>query len=75
MKTEIDTHVFDIRNSSISNFRTFQTLWVERSTFETSSSLPGILRWFEVMSVTTENISPIQPPQYLALITHYFIYK
>ena len=59
MKTEL-YHVFDIQNSSILIFRTFQTLWVERSTFETSSSLPGILRWFEVMSVTTENISPIQ---------------
>ena len=35
-------------------------MWVERSTFKTSSSLPGILRWFEVISVTTENISPIQ---------------
>ena len=33
---------------------------MERSTFKTSSSLPGILRWFEVESVTTENISPIQ---------------
>ena len=38
----------------------FQTLWVERSTFKTSSSLPGILRWFEVESVSTENISPIE---------------
>ena len=37
-----------------------QTLWVERSTYKTSSSLPGILRWFEVISVATENISPIQ---------------
>ena len=35
-------------------------MWVERSTFKTSSSLPGILRWFEVVAVTTENISPIQ---------------
>lgn len=28
-------------------------MWIERTTFTTAYKLPGILRWFEVKSVST----------------------
>ena len=37
----------------------FKTLWVERSTYMTTSPLPGILRWFEVEKVAIDEITPI----------------
>lgn len=28
-------------------------MWIERTTYVTAYKLPGILRWFEVLSVST----------------------
>ncbi|KAF2367981.1 DHR-1 domain [Trinorchestia longiramus] len=39
----------------------FKNLWVERITYTISSSLPGILKWFEVEYQSVEQICP---PQY-----------
>ncbi|XP_053125035.1 dedicator of cytokinesis protein 5 isoform X1 [Hemicordylus capensis] len=38
----------------------FATMWIERTTYTTAYSFPGILKWFEVKQVTTEEISPLQ---------------
>ncbi|MEE6479051.1 hypothetical protein FKM82_012113 [Ascaphus truei] len=38
----------------------FATMWIERTTFSTAYKLPGILKWFEVKHVHTEEISPLQ---------------
>uniref|UniRef100_A0A669C7X8 Dedicator of cytokinesis 1 n=1 Tax=Oreochromis niloticus TaxID=8128 RepID=A0A669C7X8_ORENI len=37
----------------------FANMWIERTTYSTAYKLPGILRWFEVKSVSTE-ISPLE---------------
>jgi len=36
------------------------TLWVERRTYRTAGSFPGILRWFEVEDTSIYNLSPLQ---------------
>ncbi|PIK43816.1 putative dedicator of cytokinesis protein 1 isoform X1, partial [Apostichopus japonicus] len=36
------------------------TMWVERTYYIISEKLPGTLRWFEVITSTTEELSPIQ---------------
>uniref|UniRef100_A0A9J7WUA7 Dedicator of cytokinesis 1 n=1 Tax=Cyprinus carpio carpio TaxID=630221 RepID=A0A9J7WUA7_CYPCA len=38
----------------------FANMWIERTTFVTAYKLPGILRWFEVLSVSAEEISPLE---------------
>lgn len=38
----------------------FANMWIERTTYVTAYKLPGILRWFEVMSVSAEEISPLE---------------
>uniref|UniRef100_K7FID4 Dedicator of cytokinesis 5 n=1 Tax=Pelodiscus sinensis TaxID=13735 RepID=K7FID4_PELSI len=38
----------------------FATMWIERTTYTTAYVFPGILKWFEVKQVTTEEISPLQ---------------
>lgn len=35
-------------------------MWIERTTLVTASTLPGILRWFEVVDLRTEELSPIE---------------
>ncbi|XP_074036384.1 dedicator of cytokinesis spg isoform X2 [Leptinotarsa decemlineata] len=37
-----------------------KTLWIERMVMEIASPLPGILRWFEVISRQTDEIPPVQ---------------
>lgn len=37
-----------------------RNLWLERTIMKTNFPLPGILRWFEVMSADTFKISPIE---------------
>ncbi|KAF2980948.1 hypothetical protein EK904_010952, partial [Melospiza melodia maxima] len=37
-----------------------QNMWIERTTYTTAYSFPGILKWFEVKQVTTEEISPLE---------------
>ncbi|KAJ7305167.1 hypothetical protein JRQ81_011072, partial [Phrynocephalus forsythii] len=38
----------------------FQTMRIERTTYVTAYSFPGILKWFEVKQVTVEEISPLE---------------
>ncbi|GLH11496.1 uncharacterized protein GBIM_16259 [Gryllus bimaculatus] len=42
----------------IANF--YISLWIERTTLITSSPLPGILRWFEVIERSVEEVPPVQ---------------
>ena len=42
------------------NVKHFQTLWLERTTYWSSSNLPGILRWFEVARSETHEIAPVE---------------
>ncbi|TKS79108.1 Dedicator of cytokinesis protein 5 [Collichthys lucidus] len=37
----------------------FATMWIERTTYITAYRFPGILKWFEVKSVSVEQISPL----------------
>ncbi|XP_057212417.1 dedicator of cytokinesis protein 5 [Triplophysa rosa] len=38
----------------------FATMWIERTTFITAYRFPGILKWFEVKSMSVEEISPLE---------------
>jgi len=38
----------------------FANLWLERSIFKLTNKLPGILRWFEVVSTHTTELSPLE---------------
>lgn len=38
----------------------FASLWLERTVLVTSYRLPGILRWFPVITSETYEISPLQ---------------
>ncbi|XP_041854443.1 dedicator of cytokinesis protein 5 isoform X2 [Melanotaenia boesemani] len=38
----------------------FATMWIERTTYITAYRFPGILKWFEVRSVSVEEISPLE---------------
>ena len=37
-----------------------KTLWIERTTYQIESPLPGILRWFEVCQTESIQVSPIE---------------
>ncbi|KAM8924612.1 dedicator of cytokinesis protein 1 [Pelodytes ibericus] len=38
----------------------FANMWIERTSFSIAYKLPGILRWFEVKSISTVEISPLE---------------
>ncbi|XP_049341626.1 dedicator of cytokinesis protein 5 [Astyanax mexicanus] len=38
----------------------FATMWIERTTYITAYRFPGILKWFEVKSVSVDEISPLE---------------
>ncbi|XP_051830122.1 dedicator of cytokinesis protein 5 [Antechinus flavipes] len=38
----------------------FATMWIERTTYTTAYTFPGILKWFEAKQITTEEISPLE---------------
>ncbi|KAM9743108.1 dedicator of cytokinesis protein 5 isoform 1-T1 [Menidia menidia] len=38
----------------------FATMWIERTTYIAAYRFPGILKWFEVKSVSVEEISPLE---------------
>lgn len=38
----------------------FKSLWLERTILVISERLPGILRWFEVINSTTEEVPPVR---------------
>lgn len=37
-----------------------QNMWIERTTYATAYKLPGILRWFEVKSVSTVSMKGLR---------------
>ncbi|XP_005210349.1 dedicator of cytokinesis protein 5 isoform X1 [Bos taurus] len=38
----------------------FATMWIERTTYTTAYTFPGILKWFEVKQISIEEISPLE---------------
>ncbi|KAM9083647.1 dedicator of cytokinesis protein 5 isoform 2-T2 [Megaptera novaeangliae] len=38
----------------------FATMWIERTTYTTAYTFPGILKWFEVKQISTEEVSPLE---------------
>lgn len=38
----------------------FATMWIERTTYTTAYTFPGILKWFEARQISTEEISPLE---------------
>uniref|UniRef100_A0A8U7P426 Dedicator of cytokinesis 5 n=1 Tax=Corvus moneduloides TaxID=1196302 RepID=A0A8U7P426_CORMO len=53
------TNIFLVSQVSFFSFSE-QNMWIERTTYTTAYSFPGILKWFEVKQVTTEEISPLE---------------
>ncbi|KAJ8709629.1 hypothetical protein PYW08_009633 [Mythimna loreyi] len=49
----------DGSTDDLSNQNEFATRWLERTELEISEKLPGILRWFPVVSQRTYEVSPI----------------
>nr|CAD7460974.1 unnamed protein product [Timema tahoe] len=49
-----------VHKGTIDKDNEFKSLWVERTLLVTSSSLPGILRWFEVVEKSVEEVAPVQ---------------
>ncbi|KAG9490824.1 hypothetical protein GDO78_006256 [Eleutherodactylus coqui] len=49
-----------VRKGSIDPENEFASMWIERTTFVTAYKLPGILRWFEVTSMSQTTISPLE---------------
>ncbi|XP_075065915.1 dedicator of cytokinesis protein 2 isoform X2 [Mixophyes fleayi] len=49
-----------VRKGSIDPENEFASMWIERTTFVTAYRLPGILRWFEVTSMSNTTISPLE---------------
>ncbi|MGH0116442.1 UNVERIFIED_CONTAM: hypothetical protein FKN15_017092 [Acipenser sinensis] len=52
----------DVRNSQRQCIllRLVRSMWIERTTFSTAYKLPGILRWFEVTTMSQATISPLE---------------
>ncbi|XP_060650171.1 dedicator of cytokinesis protein 3 [Drosophila nasuta] len=38
----------------------FKSLWIERTTLDIASTLPGILRWFEVKQKSVQELTPVE---------------
>ncbi|XP_029820427.1 dedicator of cytokinesis protein 5 [Manacus vitellinus] len=47
------THSRPVRKGEKDPDNEFATMWIERTTYTTAYSFPGILKWFEVKQVTT----------------------
>ncbi|XP_066284414.1 dedicator of cytokinesis protein 3-like isoform X2 [Branchiostoma lanceolatum] len=57
----IDTFIFDRPvHKGGKDENLFKNMWLERTIMVTTSTLPGILKWFEVKSVQVVEISPIE---------------
>uniref|UniRef100_A0A8C3BRU0 Dedicator of cytokinesis 5 n=1 Tax=Cairina moschata TaxID=8855 RepID=A0A8C3BRU0_CAIMO len=52
------THSRPFRKGEKDPENEFATMWIERTTYTTAYSFPGILKWFEVKQITT--ISPLE---------------
>ncbi|XP_026551942.1 dedicator of cytokinesis protein 2 [Pseudonaja textilis] len=48
------------RKGSVDPENEFASMWIERTSFTTAYKLPGILRWFEVVSMSQITISPLE---------------
>uniref|UniRef100_T1IUW7 Dedicator of cytokinesis protein 3 n=1 Tax=Strigamia maritima TaxID=126957 RepID=T1IUW7_STRMM len=59
---DVNTFQFDrpVHKGPIDKDNEFKSLWIERTTLVTASSLPGILRWFEVLERRVIELSPIE---------------
>ncbi|RLW02959.1 hypothetical protein DV515_00006994, partial [Chloebia gouldiae] len=49
-----------VRKGSVDPENEFASMWIERTSFVTAYKLPGILRWFEVVSISHYTISPLE---------------
>uniref|UniRef100_A0A452H6G6 Uncharacterized protein n=1 Tax=Gopherus agassizii TaxID=38772 RepID=A0A452H6G6_9SAUR len=49
-----------VRKGSVDPENEFASMWIERTSFVTAYKLPGILRWFEVVSMSQAIISPLE---------------
>ncbi|KAK2722906.1 dedicator of cytokinesis protein 3-like isoform X2 [Artemia franciscana] len=49
-----------IRKGNANKENEFQNLWVERTILKIAHSLPGVLRWFEVVDSAIDELPPIQ---------------
>ena len=54
------THSRPFRKGEKDPENEFATMWIERTTYTTAYSFPGILKWFEVRQISTEEISPLE---------------
>uniref|UniRef100_A0A8C9G5T3 Dedicator of cytokinesis 5 n=1 Tax=Pavo cristatus TaxID=9049 RepID=A0A8C9G5T3_PAVCR len=54
------THSRPFRKGEKDPENEFATMWIERTTYTTAYSFPGILKWFEVKQISTEEISPLE---------------
>jgi len=62
LTNHVRSFVFDrpIHKGPLDKENEFKSLWIERSTLTISSTLPGILRWFEVTSKVLKELSPLE---------------
>ncbi|XP_056625482.1 LOW QUALITY PROTEIN: dedicator of cytokinesis protein 2 [Triplophysa dalaica] len=49
-----------VRKGKVDPENEFASMWIERTTFITAYKLPGILRWFEAVSMTHTTVSPLE---------------
>ncbi|XP_053150926.1 dedicator of cytokinesis protein 2 isoform X2 [Hemicordylus capensis] len=49
-----------VRKGSVDPENEFASMWIERTSYITAYKLPGILRWFEVVSMSQTTISPLE---------------
>ncbi|KAJ0179753.1 hypothetical protein K1T71_004344 [Dendrolimus kikuchii] len=59
---DVDTFLCDrpLHKPPIDKDNEFKSLWIERTTLLTENTLPGILRWSEVVSRSVEEIPPVE---------------
>ncbi|CAG9784906.1 unnamed protein product [Diatraea saccharalis] len=59
---DVDTFLCDrpLHKPPIDKDNEFKSLWIERTTLVTEDTLPGILRWSEVVSRSVEEIPPVE---------------
>lgn len=60
LTNDVNTFTYHRRLSTNAKDSDFGSLWLERTTVTTRSSLPGILRWSQIETTTTTQVSPIQ---------------
>ncbi|CAG9138457.1 unnamed protein product [Plutella xylostella] len=59
---DVDTFLCDrpLHKPPIDKDNEFKSLWIERTTLVTENTLPGILRWSEVISRSVEELTPVE---------------